>query len=662
MLRSEAIEFINQQTPADFLPAAKRKGYVCPVCQNGTGKSGDGITKNPKTGKYKCFKCNDVGGDIIDLVGYTFGLTDFNDKLQKACSIYGIFIDDNNSISPKATKPAEKQVAEARKSVVSKTETDCTAYFNRCHGNVSQTDYFAKRGITQESIDRFNLGYDPDWSEGTGYKHWKAIIIPTSESTCEARNTEVRPNDPDQSGNKTRKHGKATLFNGRALREEKEKPIFITEGAIDAISIMQCGGVAVSICSTSNPRLLLDELETTIPWKPVILLMDPDSAGERAAATLEEGLKAKNIPYVRADKKLSGHHDPNDFLLQDPEGLKKMVAEAMEEASALPGPGEAALQNYLSTAVSNSIIGFLDRIEKNAARPQLSTGFRTLDDALEGGLYTGLYIMGAISSLGKTTLMLQIADSLAKKEQDVLLFSLEQGKDDLMSKTLSRETFMFCRQNKLDTKMAKSNLGISDGRRWEHYSEQEFGIIMEAAERYYQYGRHLFIYEGLGDISVEDIREKVKQHISVTGNFRPIVFIDYIQILKPVAGDERATDKQVVDHNVTALKQLSRDFDIPVFGISSLNRQNYSEEINMAAFKESGAIEYGSDVLIGLQLAGAGVKDFDVNAAKNQNPRQIEFRVLKNRNGRITKDQGVRLEYYPVFNCFLEPVAQPFRV
>lgn len=38
----------------------------------------------------------------------------------------------------------------------------------------------------------------------------------------------------------------------------------------------------------------------------------------------------------------------------------------------------------------------------------------------------------------------------------------------------------------------------------------------------------------------------------------------------------------------------------------------------MEAFKESGDIEYSTDVLIGLQLSGVGQKDFDVNEAKNR--------------------------------------------
>jgi len=74
--------------------------------------------------------------------------------------------------------------------------------------------------------------------------------------------------------------------------------------------------------------------------------------------------------------------------------------------------------------------------------------------------------------------------------------------------------------------------------------------------------------------------------------------------------------------------------------------------VTMEAFKESGAIEYSSDVLIGLQLKGAGSQNFDANEAKKKNPREIELVVLKNRNGATGKK--VEYEYYPLFNYFKE--------
>ena len=76
-----------------------------------------------------------------------------------------------------------------------------------------------------------------------------------------------------------------------------------------------------------------------------------------------------------------------------------------------------------------------------------------------------------------------------------------------------------------------------------------------------------------------------------------------------------------MDKAVLELKRISRDFKLPVIAVSSLNRMSYGQRISMEAFKESGAIKYSSDVLIGLQLRGAGEAAFDPTEAKKKNPR-----------------------------------------
>ena len=87
MERKAAVEYINRQAPDAFLERAKRRGFVCPACGNGTGRDGDGIVRNPKTGKYKCFKCG-VGGDILDLIGIAFDMeNEFNACLKKGAEI-----------------------------------------------------------------------------------------------------------------------------------------------------------------------------------------------------------------------------------------------------------------------------------------------------------------------------------------------------------------------------------------------------------------------------------------------------------------------------------------------------------------------------------------------------------------------------------------------
>ena len=72
----------------------------------------------------------------------------------------------------------------------------------------------------------------------------------------------------------------------------------------------------------------------------------------------------------------------------------------------------------------------------------------------------------------------------------------------------------------------------------------------------------------------------------------------------------------------------------------------------MQAFKESGAIEYSSDVLLGMQLKGMGTSDFDVNEAKRKDPREVELHFLKNRNGVMSKP--ILFNYYPAFNYYKE--------
>ena len=166
---------------------------------------------------------------------------------------------------------------------------------------------------------------------------------------------------------------------------------------------------------------------------------------------------------------------------------------------------------------------------------------------------------------------------------------------------------------------------------------------------YSKYAQHIFISEGIGDIGAQQIREIVKKHILYTDN-TPIVIIDYLQILAPYS--DRATDKQNTDKAVMELKRISRDYKTAVIGVSSFNRANYKEAVTMEAFKESGAIEYSSDVLIGLQLKGAGSKDFNATEAKKKNPREIELIILKNRNG--STGEKIEFKFYPLFNYFAE--------
>ena len=311
----------------------------------------------------------------------------------------------------------------------------------------------------------------------------------------------------------------------------------------------------------------------------------------------------------------------------------------------LAGASESiADASYEDTSAAAQLDDFFDTTRRGTKQEAVSTGFAGLDRLLDGGVYPGLYIVGAVSSLGKTSLVLQMADAIAGDGRDVLFFTLEQSRNELMSKSLSRVSAQLegepYRQAFTSRQLLSGQLGESERRRQ---------LLRDTRNAYREAASRLFLREGMADIGTEEIRVAVREH----GNRRgavPVVVVDYLQILRPA--EARASDKQNTDRAVVELKRLSRDFNTPVLAVSSFNRENYRAAVSMEAFKESGAIEYSSDVLIGLQLVGAGSKEFNYNAEKVKEPRQLELVILKNRNG--IPYAKLRLQYYAKFNRFVE--------
>ena len=647
MERQEAREQLKEQLkPYVESITRKSKGanmYVCPLCGSGTGSHSTGAFSIKGT-SWKCFSCNE-GGDIFDLIGKHEGITDYSEQLKRAGELFGVSIDSYRATAQEDFREYQKQpkTEQYTHNSIHTTATDYTQFFLQANRDIEKTSYH--RGLSIETLNRFKIGYVESW------RHPKApnapasprLIIPTSKESYLARDTREQIPEEQKPYSKS-KVGSIHLFNAKAL-QNATKPIFIVEGELDALSIIEVGGEAVALGTTTKVKSLLDVLKTKKPEQPLIIALDNDEAGEKAYKELSEGLRGLSIPFYRLNP-AGEYKDANEAL----QGNREALRQAVEEAEHIQDEAKQAQREaYLSTSTAHYLQSFIDGIADSVNTPYIPTGFKGLDAVLDGGLYEGLYIVGAISSLGKTTLITQIADQIAQAGYDVLIFSLEMARAEIMAKSISRHTLQQVLSSGVDIRNAKTTRGITTGKRYENYSKTELELINGAIVAYSQYAEHIYISEGIGDIGAEQIRDTVKQHILFTGN-TPVVIIDYLQILAPYS--ERATDKQNTDKAVMELKRISRDFKTPVIGISSFNRANYSVAVTMEAFKESGAIEYSSDVLIGLQLKGAGKKDFDANEAKKKSPREIELVILKNRNGSTGDKLGYR--YYPLFNYFEE--------
>lgn len=640
------------------LKGVKKKGSNYSCMLHNDREPSTSIKVNEKGEAYlHCFTC-DYHHDIFSLVGEIEGIKDFTEQYKRVCEVAGVSMETTFKQEDHEVIKAEPKQINYKDHLV-KWNKNCTA------GSKGH-EYLLTRGITEEVIQKFNVGYVEDEvisyiKDGEERKlHIKeAIVIPTSDYDFTIRAIGENIDKKDR----YRKIGKATLLNSPAFNSDEV--IVLVEGAIDCMSIyaMNLGVVeAVALNGLTHTPLEV-ALKKNKPKKPIIIAMDNDEAGKAGAQKLSKLLDRLSIPYIIDYEKMNGslygeHKDGNEALIKDmPTFMKRLMdikghaielsMKLEEEAKAKE---EAEREEYKQLSASYTAYNFMKEVFDNKTPNFIPTKFPKLDRVLEGGLYEGLYFIGAISSLGKTTLVTQIADQIAGSGQDVLLFSLEMASSEIASKSISRITFNEVINKRAKREHAKTTRGITTASRYEYYCKEEKELIRHSLEVYTkQIGNHIIIQEGVGDIGVKQVAEKVATHKRITGN-SPVVIIDYIQILSP--NDVRASDKQNTDKAVLELKRLSRDYKIPIIGISSLNRTNYSTEINMSAFKESGAIEYSADVLIGLQLKGVGKEGFNVDEAKQKAPREVELKILKNRNG--STGGTIEYQYYPMFNTFLE--------
>lgn len=377
-------------------------------------------------------------------------------------------------------------------------------------------------------------------------------------------------------------------------------------------------------------------LETHMPAWPVILTFSEEHAEE--AARLKALFEDLGILYTEPEPLRK--RTPDEI---PPDELRAILEEATEEARALDQERGEQYREAMSAA--GAIDDFISNIHDPDNAEAIKTGFPKLDSVLDGGLFAGLYIIGAQTGHGKTTFALQIADHIARSGRDVLIFSLEMSRDELIAKSVSRLAYEDLQRSEhpAPEAVAVTARGILAGGRYDSYSEARRGQIRASIEQYRDIAKHIYIFAALGNIAAEEIRRTVERHILKTHS-RPVVIVDYLQILKPK--DRKATDKQNTDWAVMDLKSLSVDTKAPVLAISSFNRTSYGKGAETSSFKESGAIEYSADCLIAIDPTEGAAID------STGRTRRATVKILKNRFA--PAGCGIDYTFMPAFNIFLE--------
>ena len=276
----------------------------------------------------------------------------------------------------------------------------------------------------------------------------------------------------------------------------------------------------------------------------------------------------------------------------------------------------STLTNYINRRPTVSSAELLNNIfcelkEKflNPKLPGIESGFQNLDCLTQGFQNSDLIIFAGRPSIGKTALSLNIALNIIKSSKlPVLFFSLEMSKEQIMYRILSLETDIS------QTKLKNGHLSQND---WFKLTK-----IIKIVSKL------PFFIDDTTNLSIQEIRLKIKTLLLKQPKIG-IIILDYLQLMQ-VAEFKIGNRVQELSYITRSLKNLAREFNIPIIALSQLSRSidnRVDPKPLLSDLRESGSIEQDADLVLMLYRLKTGnldqTKAFSIT----------ELNVAKHRNG-----------------------------
>ena len=330
----------------------------------------------PETGTWHCFGACNTGGDIFSFIMKKENL-DFGEALRLLAQKAGVVLEERQPAS------AEEQTHLAR---LYELHSVASTYYHHLLQTSSRAqiarDYIARRGLNQETVDNFELGYAPD--------EWDALLrYLTSKGYALADILEAGliVEREDGSGHYDRFRGRLMIpirdrrgrvigFGARALDDSVPKylnspqtPLFdksrilfgldraahsirnrgevvIVEGYMDVLATHQYGAdyvvASMGTALTETQLAQLSRLATRF-----VLALDPDLAGDQATLRglhlARQTLGRRKVPTLNARGavqheerllvdlrilSLPAGKDPDEVIREDPAGWETLLAKA----------------------------------------------------------------------------------------------------------------------------------------------------------------------------------------------------------------------------------------------------------------------------------------------------------------------------------------------
>ena len=254
------------------------------------------------------------------------------------------------------------------------------------------------------------------------------------------------------------------------------------------------------------------------------------------------------------------------------ERSEKMIFEISQKRNA---SGFVPIRQIVLNAIEK--IEYASHIKGNVTG--LSTGFTDLDNRTAGFQKSDLILIAARPSMGKTALVLNIAEHVALRENRcVAIFSLEMSKEQLTNR-------LFAMESHVDAQKIRTG----------DMTEQEWVNLIESAGNI---GESKLIIDDTPAITVQELRSKCRKYKLEFG--LEMVIIDYLQLMSG-SGKAGESRQQEISDISRSLKALARELDVPVVALSQLSRAVESRPNHrpmLSDLRESGAIEQDADVVM----------------------------------------------------------------
>ncbi|MCH3915196.1 MAG: replicative DNA helicase [Acidaminococcaceae bacterium] len=320
------------------------------------------------------------------------------------------------------------------------------------------------------------------------------------------------------------------------------------------------------------------------------------------AKIVEEKALRRQLISAATDVASTGYEEEKDIAETIDSAEQKILAVANRRNT-----GEV-------TKIKDIVKSAMGRIEKlydsKEAFTGLPTGFTDFDRMTSGLQPSDLIIVAARPSMGKSSLVLNIAQYVALKgKKSVAFFSLEMSKEQLVQRLL-------CSEAGIDA----SRLRIGQ------LQDEEWPKLVQAADKL---SNAKIMLDDTPGITALEMRSKARRWKNENG--LDLIIVDYLQLMQGTSKRSSDNRQQEMSDISRSLKGLARELNVPVVALSQLSRSvesRTSKRPMLSDLRESGALEQDADIV-------AFIYREDYYDPDTENKNIAEFIIAKHRNGPV---------------------------